>query len=247
MRKNIYFLGLLIFVLAIGLMACGGGQEAGTSQSEQAAETVAPADTSAPAEQTTQVAPAAAATKELPDAVKSIYTGTPASYTLLGDFEKSEAQINYYSGYPLDGVSPTNFVIRTDATWATASETSNWEQTGCGFLFRFKDKDNHYASYLGLDGNVTVITDYQGQYVQMKKGYVGNVAKPEGNAELMLFVNGDKINFFVDGQSAYSGTDTLMTGSLAKGGIGFLLYSGTNKDYGTRCQWKNTDLWDLGE
>jgi len=38
-----------------------------------------------------------------------------------------------------------------------------------------------------------------------------------------------------------------LTGALDSGDLAFILMSGTNKDYGTRCQMKNTDLWDLGK
>lgn len=76
---------------------------------------------------------------------------------------------------------------------------------------------------------------------------MGVVDIPEGSAELILLVNGDKIYFFVNGEEVYNSSDALLTGALDSGDLTFILMSGTNKDFGTRCQMKNTDLWDLGK
>jgi hypothetical protein len=114
-------------------------------------------------------------------------------------------------------------------------------------VFHAKDTSSLFVSYLGLDGNVYVQRVYNGESKLLGYATYGKVDIPEGSAELMLMVNGDKIYFFVDGEEVFSGSDSLLTGALDSGDMGFILMSGTNKDFGTRCQMKNTDLWDLGK
>ena len=248
-RTEKLFMILVFLMLAVGLAACGGSteeepaeQEAAPAQVEQQEEPATPV-----VEPTlTEAAPAAPSTKELPEAVKNYYTGTPVSYFVISDYDQSWAQIGWGQYTSIED-PPTNFVIRTDANWSSASDTANWNESGCGFVFHAKDTSSLFVSYLGLDGIVYVQRVYNGESKLLGSATYGKVDIPEGSAELMLMVNGDKIYYFVNGEEVYSGSDSLLTGALDSGDLGFILMSGTNKDYGTRCQMKNTDLWDLGK
>ena len=240
---------LVFLMLAVGIAACGGGadeqpveQEAAPTQVEQQVEPAKPVVESAP----TEAAPVAPSIKELPEAVKNYFTGTPVSYFVISDYDQSWAQIGWGQYTSIED-PPSNFVIRTDANWSSASDTANWDQSGCGFVFHAKDTSNLFISYLGLDGSVYVQRLYNGENKLLGSVNYGKVDIPEGSAELMLMVNGDKIYFFVNGEEVYSGSDSLLTGALDSGDLAFILMSGTNKDFGTRCQMKNTDLWDLGK
>lgn len=183
---------------------------------------------------------------ELPEVVKRYFTGTPGEYWALGDFDQSWAQIGWYQWWPIEG-APANFVIRSDTTWSSASDTANWDQSGCGFAFHAKDAKNHFAVYLGLDGNVYVQRSYNSQAKLLGSPNYGKVDIPEGSAELMLMVNGDNYYFFVNGKEVFHGSDSLLTGALKGGELGITVNSGTNKGYGTRCQMKNIEMWDLGK
>jgi hypothetical protein len=183
---------------------------------------------------------------DLPDAIKQYFTGAPGEYRTLGDFDQSWAQIGWYQWWPIEG-APANFVIRSDTTWSSASDTANWDQSGCGFAFHAKDAKNHFAAYLGLDGNVYVQRNYNGQAKLLGSPNYGKVDVPEGSAELMLMVNGDNYYFFVNGKEVYSGSDPLLTGALKGGELGLTVNSGTNKGYGTRCQMEKIEMWDLGK
>jgi hypothetical protein len=249
-RKEKLFVILVFLMLAVGLVACGGAaeeeqpaaQEAAPTQAEQQEEPATAVLESAP----TEAAPEAPSTKELPEVVKNYFTGTPISYFVISDYDQSWAQIGWGQYTSIED-PPTNFVIRTDANWSSASDTANWDQSGCGFVFHAKDTSNLFVSYLGLDGNVYVQRLYNGESKLLGSANYGKVDIPEGSAELMLMVNSDKIYFYVNGEEVYSGSDSLLTGALDSGDLAFILMSGTNKDYGTRCQMKNTDLWDLGK
>lgn len=202
--------------------------------------------TLAPAEPTIAPPAESGSSNAMPDVIKKYFTGTPGEYRALGDFDQSWAQIGWYQWWPIEG-APTNFVIRTDATWSSASNTADWNQSGCGFVFHAKDAKNHFAVYLGLDGHVYVQRQYNGQAKLLGSPNYGKVDIPEGSAEIMLMVNGNNFYFFVNGEEVYSGSDSLLTGALKDGELGLTVNSGTNKGYGTRCQMKNIGMWDLGK
>lgn len=67
------------------------------------------------------------------------------------------------------------------------------------------------------------------------------VEKPADNANIMLVVEGNNLHFFVDGYLMLSRQDM----SFAEGDLALTLLSGTNKDFGTRCEMTNIELWRL--
>ena len=264
-RSRKFFSMIVLILLVASIAACGGGnsqvpvtQEVAPTQVVQpapteppAAPTAEPVQTEAPAAPTAEPTlaeptPVPASDPELPQAIKEIFTGTPVSYSSVDDFEEAWAQIGWYQYWDIDE-PPTNFVIRTDAAWSSASDTANWDESGCGFVFHATDERNHALAYLGLDGNVYVSNVVDAEPKLVGSAYYDKLEVPDGSAELMLMVNGDKITFFVNGQKVFSGIDSLLTSKLDSAHLALTLLSGTNKDFGTRCQMLNTDLWDLGK
>jgi hypothetical protein len=67
----------------------------------------------------------------------------------------------------------------------------------------------------------------------------GDVSIPDGSAEITLVVEDGWITFLVNGRTALRAKDTFLSG----GALAFSLISGTNKDFGTRCEMKDTELW----
>jgi hypothetical protein len=161
-------------------------------------------------------------------------------YYRLDNFSESWAQINWYR-YWSTYIFPTDFVIRVDATWDSASEDANWFNSGCGFVFRAVDVDNHYLVYLGLDGNVYFTRFYRGDWKLLGSSWYGNVDIPSGSAELMLVVEGDSFTIFVDGERVRTQIDS----AIPEGDLALTLNSGTNAGYGTLCEMKNIDVWVL--
>jgi hypothetical protein len=159
----------------------------------------------------------------------------------IPDFDEKWAQMNWYSYYLL-AQKPTNFMIEADASWDSASDKANWFNSGCGFVFREKDVDNHYLAYLDLDGVAKIQKVKNGNYSRVGVAPVRfPVEKPADHANLMLVVEGDIIYFFVDGYLMLTERDT----SFSKGGLGLTLISGTNKGYGTHCKMTNIKLYTL--
>jgi TolB protein len=170
-----------------------------------------------------------------------ILTRAKGKITQLPDFEMDWAQINWYSYYRT-GTNPQDFIIRADASWESASDKANWWNSGCGFVFREKDEDKHYLAYLDLDGFAHIKRARSGSMSRLGRSNIAYpVEKPGDEANIMLVVEGNNIHFFVDGYLMLSRQDM----SFTDGDLSLTLLSGTNKDYGTRCEMTNIELWML--
>jgi hypothetical protein len=162
------------------------------------------------------------------------------TYATIPDFDESWAQINWYQWLYTD-YSPADFVIRADAAWISASEKANWWNSGCGFVFRVSPDGDHYLAYLALDGYVRFGRVHNGNPAYLGDSYYGKLDIPAGEAEIMLVVEGDTITFFVNDEQVHTRRDT----ARSSGDLALTLVSGTNLDFGTRCQMTGIELWEL--
>lgn len=171
---------------------------------------------------------------------EDILESDAGKYFLLEDFGESLAQINYYRPFPT-GHNPTDFVIRTHTSWESASRTANWFNSGCGFVFRLVDGDNHYMIYLALDGNVYMSGYVKGRFREFGKDYVGKIDYMKGEADIVMVVQGDRVVYYVNGTKVFDRRND----EISYGDLAMTLVSGTNKDFGTRCEMTNIELWEL--
>lgn len=199
----------------------------------------------------TRVARATSTALPMADAVQRLVsegylTHGNGYYEALLDFFREWAQINWYQWYAT-GKAPRDFVVRANAAWQSASNRANWFNSGCGFVFRETPREgddqalNHYLAYLGLDGVVYMARQTNGQYVELGKASYGRVGVPDGEAQIMLAVEGDQFHFFVNDQHVLTRED----GLLDSGNLNYTLLSGTNRDFGTRCEMTQVGLWWL--
>lgn len=165
---------------------------------------------------------------------------TGGAYFPIEDFDESWAQINWYQWWRT-GLAPTDFVLRAHTEWESASRSANWFSSGCGFVFREEDENNHYIIFLALDGNVYLSGMVDGVYTQMGRDYFGRIENMKGGADVMLVVQGTQIKYFVNDQLVLERNNAV----FKEGDLGLTLLSGTNKDFGTRCQITNVEVWDL--
>ncbi len=165
---------------------------------------------------------------------------TGGAYYRLPDFDKSWAQLSWYRWWESD-YSPENFVIRADTSWWSASNIADWWASGCGVVFHETDADNHYFIGLALDGYVYLNRVKGGVYANLLNNSYGKVDVPNGSAQITLAVENGWITFLVNGKKVLRTQDT----GLNSGKLAMSLVSGTNKDFGTRCQMKNIELWVL--
>jgi len=167
---------------------------------------------------------------------------TAGTYTKIDDFNENWAQIGWYQWWNT-GKSPTDFVIRAHTEWESASKTANWFDSGCGFVFREADENNHYMIFLALDGNVYLKGYVDGVYKEFGKGYAGKIDHLKGGADVMLAVEGDRILYFVNGEKVLERKNS----DMSEGNLALTLVSGTNKEYGTRCSITDIELWALDQ
>jgi hypothetical protein len=163
-------------------------------------------------------------------------------YHQLEDYKNSWAQINYYQWYPT-GLSPTDFVLRTDISWKSASAAA--DSSGCGFVFRLQDKsqnENHYVFFLSLKGYIDIATNLELIGKSMGTALYGKPAQ-NGTVTTTLIVENNIFRVIIDNKliKVYTG----LQGKLTTGGLAYTIASGINTSYGTECSFKNTQLWEL--
>lgn len=147
-----------------------------------------------------------------------------------------------WSGLYITEENLDNFVVITDIHWETASETSDWWNTGCGFSFREEVfNSDYYEMYLNLEGKVEIWRRVNDRPVKLTINYYGKLDIPAGNAKLTLIVDGDKITVFINDTFVASVHDT----KFSEGSLYFAVSSGTNKDFGTRCEFDNVFIWEI--
>lgn len=162
------------------------------------------------------------------------------SYYWMEDFNENWAQIGWYQWWET-GLAPTDFVIRGHTEWESASKTANWFDSGCGFVFREEDENNHYMIFLALDGNVYLKGYVDGIYREFGKEYYGKIEHVKGSADVMLVVEGDTIAYYVNEEKVLQRENS----EIKDGNLALTLMSGTNKEYGTRCLISDIEIWDL--
>lgn len=168
---------------------------------------------------------------------------TRGQYFQLTDFNQSFAQINWVTPFFVD-VTLNDFVLRSNIAWQTAKEGANIRYSGCGFWFGVdEDVENFHEVMLALDGNVRFnrcLNDCS--YMKpLASSYFGKIDYMEGDADVILIVEGSTIQYFVDGEQIFIRRDQKkLTGYLA-----YAISSGTNADFGTRCTYTDTEIWSL--
>jgi len=159
------------------------------------------------------------------------------TYHRLEDFDESIAKTNRFYWWDT-GYAPENFVIRVDAYWDTASEQTNWDRSGCGFVFGLEDEQNYNRTWLGLDGFVNLKRLVKDDWQWIAKRPNGKLSIPEGEAEIMMVVFDKRITIYVNGEKELSEYDPFYTA----GKLALSVHSGTNKGFGTQCKMSNIDL-----
>lgn len=160
-------------------------------------------------------------------------------YIDVTDFKKESAQINHYDTWTFDGTY-SNFVFGGHFKWSTASGTP--DLSGCGVVFGRQDSGDQYTVF--LDRSRIAFTLSRG-------GHTYEVGKTRGSGRVS-YGNPAEADFalIVDGQKAHVAADggftdyTLSADQTSAGQMGLAVLSGTNKDYGTRCEITQAFIWE---
>jgi hypothetical protein len=155
------------------------------------------------------------------------------------DFEVEWAQLNWYQWQPMTDTA-SDFYMTAHFKWSSAYQ--NADMSGCGFVFGLQQNDDHYVVFLDRAKVLFLISNGSGPRELGKtrgSGIVkfGNPAE----ADFTLIVKDGYAYALVDDELI--GEYTLSQSQPLRGKLGLTVLSGTNKDYGTRCEMTNLHAW----
>ena len=257
-KKTIPML-MFVSVLVASILACSVfSQVQSTPESGQPAAPVdAASDTPAPEPTETMrptwtpkptATPDAAATQaydELFAQVQKFYSEgliptTNGEYRTVVDFKDEFSQIGWLNSTYLD-FEVKHFVFMGHVKWSTAADTS--DNSGCGVVFAVQ-KDNHKYGTI-LDKSRIYFTSVDDYYRELGKTRgtgrldLGNPA--EVDFTLLVF----ETHAYVYVDNVFIGEYSLSKDKPLRGRFGYGIISGTNKDYGTRCEITNARIWEI--
>ncbi len=244
--------GIFLFVLLAVSLAC----------SATAAPTAAPVPTSTPAPPTLTATatlkptstprptatPNLAATEQANVRQKLLQSFVDAGYMpsasgnfeAVNEFHEEWPQLNWYQWWPLEeGKQYGDLVFHGHFAWETAIKTS--DLSGCGVLFGVQPNTDHYAVFLDK-ARIAFLMSRGGNVYEVGKTRGSgrpNIAEP-AEADVSLIVRGAKAYVLVnDTPTEY----TLSADQSSSGEFALSLLSGTNRDFGTRCNITDAYIW----
>jgi len=195
------------------------------------------------------------------------YTSTPDSYSTIKDeigalnnpeldyiFQDfSKATVEHLDDYSYNGATeytlfpsyidilPEEFVIISNVSWNHSSDKITESAASCGFMFLNNMEDKSYFAVVSADGNVRLINMIEEYWngVAHKK-YKGRTLNPQSDeVQIIMSVQPYRFVLAVEG-------DIILDKAMewdSVGYFGYTLISGTNRDYGTRCSFKDTIIF----
>ena len=167
------------------------------------------------------------------------------SFVEYDDFKSEWAQLGWYQ-WSILGDRARDFFMSAHLKWSSAYR--NADTSGCGFVFAVQENGDHYAVFLDRTEILFLDSDSAYNYsrrVGLTRGTgrvrFGNPADQPVEADMTLIVIKAYAYVLVDGE--VMGEYSLSQSKLLKGNLGLTLLSGTNKDYGTRCEMTNIHAW----
>lgn len=255
--KSLHSLIAFVFVMFSGSIACAALQPVPTPTSTPEPTLTATAVPTATPTQTPRPSPtprptrtpnlaATARAEELNAEVQAYFekgylTTTQGRFRELDDFSFDWAQLGWYRRFPVQD-SVGDFFLSAHFKWNSAFKNSNI--SGCGFVFGIQPNDDHYAVFLDRQKVLFLITDNRAGFSRPASPTRGTgIVKFDypAEADFTLIVKGAYAYVLVNGE--VSAEYTLAQSRSAEGGVGLTVLSGTNRDYGTRCEMTNLHLW----
>ena len=153
--------------------------------------------------------------------------------TYYGDYEDEWAQLSWYQWITFEKAE--RFVLSSTLSWDSASQTPNNFESGCGVIFNGSDtSDDHLLASLRMDGLIYFTGKRNHQDLSYGTYKFGSPSIKK-TVDLVLVVDRDKASVYVDGQRVVRKANMYDMGDA----VGLCTLSGTNKDFGTRCSWKD--------
>jgi hypothetical protein len=160
-------------------------------------------------------------------------------FTEIDDFEYEWAQLYWYQWFPLDEtVSDVYF----SAHFAWESAYQNADTSGCGVIFGLQEDKDHYAVFLDRSKVLFLINNGSGVRNMGRTRGSGTVKfSNPAEADFKLIVKDNYAYVLVD--DVVVGEYTLSQSQPVRGDLALTVLSGTNKDYGTRCEMTDIHVW----
>jgi serine/threonine protein kinase len=171
---------------------------------------------------------------------EGLITSTNGEYDVLDDYTETFAQRGWLS-YNYFDFTTKHFVYKAHVSWSTAGDTN--EISGCGIVFGVVG--NEYYGVVLDKARIFFSTTRGGHYYDLGKTRGSgrlNFGNP-ANAIFTLLVFDYKAYVYVDNE--FIGEYTLSKDKSLEGNFGYGIISGTNHDYGTRCEITNSRIWKL--
>ena len=255
MQKVITRIAAIIILSALILPACSTAATPPPVPTETprptSTNTAVPSNTSAPTRTPRPTAtPNQAETQqydEFNQEIESFYDQgfldtTEGTIEELDDFSNDWAQLGWDQWMPT-GQEADDFFVSAHFRWMSAYK--NADESGCGLVFAVQPDRSHYAVF--LDRAKIIFIDADASY----GSYALPVGKTRGNgrvkfgnpgeADFTLIVKDHSAYVLVDGDLI--GEYTLAQSRILRGDVGLSTLSGTNKDYGTRCEMTDVHMF----
>jgi hypothetical protein len=248
-----------VFVLLLASLACATTQPAPTDTNTPpptVTETATPTKTPRPSATPRPTwTPNLAATQHVEERVaetqKYFESGylTTTNGTLIEypDFTKEWARLTTYNWGTFEDQAH-DFYMSAHFRWSSAYR--NADVSGCGFAFAVQDNNDHYAVF--LDRSKVLFVENRFPFytpIGLTSGtgrvQFDNPGDHPVEADFTLIVNDIYAYVLVNGELV--GKYTLSKSKNLQGRVGLALLSGTNRDYGTRCEMTNLHLWTPNE
>jgi len=172
-------------------------------------------------------------------------TTADGKFTEFDDSKEEWAQLDWYK--PSDILAQaTDFYLSAHFQWASAYR--NASESGCGIFFAATEVGDHYAVFLDRSKVIFLDNSRSDSYsrpVGTTRGtgivkFDNPFDKPV-EADFTIIVQDAYAHVLVNGEVV--GEYTLSHSRSLDGLIGLALLSGTNRDYGTRCEATNLHVW----
>ena len=167
-----------------------------------------------------------------------------STYKKLDDFSYQYAA-EYGWVYFDTGITAKNFVIRADFTWSVADQKN---YSGCGFLFR-EEEENSKFYLIALDALDGVLLSYRWDYYDYsiggnRRSKLPDMGQTPYEATFALVVYDNKAYTYIN-DNFYSEYDLKKNFLTKSGRLSYLVLSGSDKDFGTRCEISNVQIWKI--
>jgi hypothetical protein len=170
---------------------------------------------------------------------------TDGKYVKLGDFNDTASKLGYLFHFGAILPDVDGFVYSGHLNVSTAAKTS--DTSACGIFFGYNERGDFYATLLDKSRIYTSSIDgVKHEYSELgKTSGTGKVSlESPFEADFTVAVYQNHAYVLVNGE--FVGEYTIPKDKSMKGGLGYGMISGTNKDYGTRCEATNASVWLVG-